>query len=141
MVLQSQPPHEIVNLLLSLIKTISPRHRPLPRSGRVAPLAQQRFSAPRCICPVHPSFRALSGRLKFTVRRHELNRDSLVRPKGVGWGESGTETLYPKFSTLYPKPYTLCHTPCTLPRESASQRQGAFTGSYSEVPVHLSVGP
>jgi len=27
--------------------------------------------------PVHPSFRALSGRLKFMVRRHKLNKDSL----------------------------------------------------------------
>ena len=27
--------------------------------------------------PVHPSFRALSGRLKFTVQRHKFNKDSL----------------------------------------------------------------
>jgi len=27
--------------------------------------------------PVVPSFRALSGRLKFTVRRHKFNKDSL----------------------------------------------------------------
>ena len=27
--------------------------------------------------PVVPSFRALSGRLKFTVRRHQFNKDSL----------------------------------------------------------------
>ena len=27
--------------------------------------------------PVDPSFRALSGRLKFTVRRHKINNDSL----------------------------------------------------------------
>jgi len=27
--------------------------------------------------PVDPSFRALSGRLKFTVRRHKFNKDSL----------------------------------------------------------------
>jgi len=26
--------------------------------------------------PVDPSFRALDGRLKFTVRRHEINKDS-----------------------------------------------------------------
>ena len=26
--------------------------------------------------PVDPSFRALSGRLKFTVRRHKFNTDS-----------------------------------------------------------------
>ena len=28
--------------------------------------------------PVNPSFRAFSGRLKFTVRRHNSNQDSLV---------------------------------------------------------------
>ena len=28
--------------------------------------------------PVDPSFRALSGRLKFTVRRHKFNEDSLL---------------------------------------------------------------
>ena len=28
--------------------------------------------------PVDPSFRALSGRLEFTVRRHKFNKDSLV---------------------------------------------------------------
>jgi len=27
--------------------------------------------------PVHPSFRAISGRLKFTVRRHKFNKDFL----------------------------------------------------------------
>ena len=29
--------------------------------------------------PADPSFRALSGRLKCTVRRHEFNQDSLYR--------------------------------------------------------------
>ena len=29
--------------------------------------------------PVDPSFRALSGRLEFTVRRHKFNKDSLSR--------------------------------------------------------------
>jgi len=33
--------------------------------------------------PVVPSFRALSGRLKFTVRRHKFNKDSLPL---VGFG-------------------------------------------------------
>jgi len=42
--------------------------------------------------PVVPSVRALSGRLKFTVRRHQFNKDSLpssrdrVRPGGVPSG-------------------------------------------------------
>ena len=30
-----------------------------------------------CLHEVDPSFRALSGRLKFTVRRHKFNKDSL----------------------------------------------------------------
>ena len=34
--------------------------------------------------PVDPSFRALSGRLKFTVRRHEFNKDSLSRQSLIG---------------------------------------------------------
>ena len=28
--------------------------------------------------PIDPSFRALPGRLKFAVRRHEFNKDSLI---------------------------------------------------------------
>ena len=31
---------------------------------------------------VDPSFRALSGRLKFTVRRHKFNKDSISLPPG-----------------------------------------------------------
>jgi len=37
--------------------------------------------------PVDPSFRALSGRLEFTVRRHKFNKDSLVR----GWRSDASE--------------------------------------------------
>ena len=33
--------------------------------------------------PVHPSFRALSGRLKLTVRRHKFNEDSPSTAGGV----------------------------------------------------------
>ena len=32
--------------------------------------------------PVDPSFRALSGRFKFTVRRHEFDTDSLTTTTG-----------------------------------------------------------
>ena len=32
--------------------------------------------------PVDPSFRALSGRLKFTVRRHKFNKDSFSPSSG-----------------------------------------------------------
>ena len=32
--------------------------------------------------PAGPSFRALSGRLKFTVRRHKFNKDSLFSGGG-----------------------------------------------------------
>ena len=35
------------------------------------------FEVDGCAGPVVPSFRALSGRLKFTVRRHKFNKDSL----------------------------------------------------------------
>ena len=31
----------------------------------------------RLLGPVDPSFRALSGRLKFTVRRYQFNKESL----------------------------------------------------------------
>ena len=34
--------------------------------------------------PVDPSFRALSGRLKFTVRRHTLNKYSLSK-RNLDW--------------------------------------------------------
>ena len=30
-------------------------------------------------CPVDPSFRAISGHLKFSVRRHKFNEDSLAK--------------------------------------------------------------
>jgi hypothetical protein len=33
--------------------------------------------------PVDPAFRALSGRLKFTVQRHKFNSDSLTSDLGV----------------------------------------------------------
>jgi len=32
--------------------------------------------SPRLLGPVAPSFRAISGRLKFTARRHQFNKDS-----------------------------------------------------------------
>ena len=38
--------------------------------------------------PVDPSFRALSGRLKFTVRRHKFNKDSPPLEAG-GWHVPG----------------------------------------------------
>ena len=46
----------------------------------------------RRLGPVDPSFRALSGRLKFTVRRHEIQEDShsccISHRSGV-WGGGG----------------------------------------------------
>jgi len=42
--------------------------------------------------PVDPSFRALSGRLKFTVRRHKSNKD-LTGEEGVG-REEGAPVSY-----------------------------------------------
>ena len=38
--------------------------------------------------PVDPSFRALSGRLKFTVRRHKFNKDSLSTPNAAAAGDA-----------------------------------------------------
>ena len=40
------------------------------------------------LCPVNPSFRDLSGRLKFTVRRHNFKKDSLYL-KSLGLGVDG----------------------------------------------------
>ena len=43
--------------------------------------------------PVDPSFRARSGRLKFTVRRHKFNDDSFFsvrRGAEVAWEKSPT---------------------------------------------------
>jgi hypothetical protein len=34
--------------------------------------------------PVDPSFGALSGHLKFAVRRHKFNKDSLIRETRLG---------------------------------------------------------
>ena len=39
--------------------------------------------------PVEPSFRALSGRPKLTVRRHKLNKDSFSRQQCGGRGGLG----------------------------------------------------
>jgi len=44
--------------------------------------------------PVDPSFRALSGRLKFTVRRHKFNKDSFSWQ--VGTDEEGAPLVAPK---------------------------------------------
>ena len=43
-------------------------------------------------CPVVPSFRALSGRLKFTVRRHKFNKYSLPWA-GLAWRPPGGACL------------------------------------------------
>ena len=37
-------------------------------------------------CLADPSFRALSGRLKSTARRHKSNKDSLFSRRGVACG-------------------------------------------------------
>ena len=46
--------------------TTTPPHRPSSQTERLG--------------PVDPSFRALSGRLKFTVGRQKFNKDSLFTP-------------------------------------------------------------
>ena len=53
----------------------------VPESGTIkrkrgGSLLLHRVSS-RLLGPVDPSLRALSGRLKFTVRRHKFNNDSL----------------------------------------------------------------
>ena len=40
--------------------------------------------------PVDPSFRALSGRLKFIVRRHKFNKDSLFE-NGIDFAQEPSE--------------------------------------------------
>ena len=35
--------------------------------------------------PVDPSFRALSGRLEFTVRRHRFKKDYLFHASEIDW--------------------------------------------------------
>ena len=42
------------------------------------------------LVPVVHSFRALSGRLKFTVRRHKFNKDSLVISSSGPFGSSSS---------------------------------------------------
>ena len=46
--------------------------------------------SPSLVGPVDPSFRALSGRLKFTVRRHKFNTDSILLGR---WRLSDTKVL------------------------------------------------
>jgi len=48
-----------------------------PRGGQARTAVFLRVSS-SLLGPVDPSFRALSGRLKFTVRRHKFNKDSLL---------------------------------------------------------------
>ena len=43
--------------------------------------------------PVDPSFRALSGRLKFTVRRHKFIKNSFSRRWGAAGGRCRAELL------------------------------------------------
>ena len=54
-------------------------YRFLDLRGRLVPNADapSEGESTRLLGPVDPSFRALSERLKFTVRRHRFNKDSL----------------------------------------------------------------
>jgi len=45
-------------------------------------VAYRLYIVHRLLGPVVPSFRALPGRLKFTVRRHKFNEDSLSGADG-----------------------------------------------------------
>ena len=53
----------------------------------------------RPLGPVDPSFRALSGRLKLTVRRHKFNKDSL---RSDYRGTSLIRNTYPPRITIGP---------------------------------------
>ena len=50
--------------------------------------------------PVDPSFRALSGRLKFTIRRHKFNKES-VPCKTLAWwlASQATSTVFRNHNT------------------------------------------
>jgi len=77
--------------------------------------------------PVDPSFRALSGRLKFTARRHKFNEDSLFSCPGVPPGPGGHATrpvshlslLLSLLNCLHSHTHTLSFLPCPLFRTSA----------------------
>ena len=78
--------------------------------------------------PVHPSFRALPGRLKFTVRRHKFNKDILSAGKALTeWTRAlcrrprarcpqlrARQRKPPQPSTLNPQPSTFNPQPSTL---------------------------
>ena len=48
-----------------------------PASGAERPASGKQLFTVSLLGPVDPSFRALSGRLGFTVRRHKFSKDSL----------------------------------------------------------------
>ena len=54
---------------------VLPRQR--PGGGCQTSIRPAKQQSSSLLGPVDPSFRALSGRLKFTVRRHKFNKDSL----------------------------------------------------------------
>ena len=83
---------------IQAIPRLAQADSPLP--ARKSGIEKLRFSptlradgAP-LVGPVDPSFRALSGRLKFKIRRHKFNKDFPVRRKwvvdGGGGGPGGT---------------------------------------------------
>ena len=69
-----------------LVKTIS-HYRPARRRRATATCA-------RSASQVDPSFRALSGRCKFTVRRHKFKKYSFSQAPGTTTGE-GASRLHP----------------------------------------------
>ena len=58
----------------------------LPRLSGLGGVRRLLKEGERLLCflgPVAPSLRALSGRLKFTVRRQKFNKDSLFQAHGL----------------------------------------------------------
>ena len=74
----------------------------------------------RRVDPVDPSFRALSGRLNFTVRRHKFNKDSL----SAQFQRCAARRRRRRRSLLHPRPPPpLPHSVCpSSPSDSSSSQ-------------------
>ena len=72
-----------------------------------------------------PSFRALSGRLKFTVRRHKFNKGSLSLQSGSQWSEDCAP--HPEHA-----PFQTCHVLKAHPFASVTSLQRACSQPESQ---------
>ena len=85
---------------------------------------------PQLVVLVDPSVRALSGRPKFTARRHRCSKDflSLFSIRGSGWMRS-------------PKRWQLLRPNCAGWRKSTSWEQGYLAEKKQRPPWDPTVGP